>query len=137
MNAITYYAVKGMIASAEMDAVETLTKRLSMIAEHRPELTELLIEGVAVSARIISTGKLCKLLGVKTVENAKCRIITGGDLHQEIYVEYDYEGKHMYNAYPLPLDTERLENIFDVEYIQSLGQEAQAISLRPPAFFHA
>lgn len=117
MKAIMYYAVKGMIASADIDAIETLTKRLSILAERRPELCDLMIEGVAISAHVFNNDKLCKLLGVKAVENVKCRIETGGDLCQEVYVEYECEGKHHYNAYPLPFNMDKLKDVFDVEYV--------------------
>lgn len=116
MKAIMYYAVKGMIAS-EATAIETLTKRISILAEHRPELCDLMIEGVAVSAHVFNNDKLCKLLGVKAVENVKCRIETGSDLCQSVYVEYECEGKHHYNAYRLPFNMERLKEVFDVEYV--------------------
>lgn len=116
MKSIMYYAVKGMIASADMDAIETLTKRLSILAERRPELCELMIEGVAISARVFSNDKLCKLLNLEAVENVKCHVEVNDYLHQDVYVEFDYEGKHRQNIYNLPL-TKRLEEVFDVEYI--------------------
>lgn len=115
MEAITYYAVKGMIAS-ESDAIETLTRRISILAEHRPELCDLMIEGVAVSAHVFSNDKLCKLLNLEAVENVKCHVEMNDYLHQDVYVEFDYEGKHHQNVYNLPL-TKRLKEVFDVEYI--------------------
>ena len=119
MKLITYYAIKGMIAS-EATAIETLTKRISILAGRHPQICNLMIEGVAVSVHVKNTARLCKLLNVKTVETLKCSIETCGDLCQEVYVEYDCEGKHHCNAYPLPFNMEKLEDIFDVEYVQPL-----------------
>lgn len=116
MKAIMYYALTGML-KVEEDALETLKKRLSIIAERRPELCDLIIEGIAVSAHVFNNDKLCKLLGVKAVENVKCHIETGDDLCQVIYVDYDVEGKHCFNAYPLPFNMNKLKDIFDVEYV--------------------
>lgn len=92
MDKLTYYALTGMIA-VENDAVTTLKKRLSIIAERFPGLCNIMIEGVAVSAHIFSTAKFCKLVGVKTAENIKCCIKTDVVLHQCVYVDYEYEGK--------------------------------------------
>nr|DAE46260.1 MAG TPA: protein of unknown function (DUF5465) [Caudoviricetes sp.] len=116
MKFITYYAIKGMIAS-EATAIEILTKRISILAERHPQICNLMIEGVAVSVHVKNMAKLCKLLNVKTVENLKCSIETCSDLCQEVYIEYDCEGKHYHNAYPLPFNMEKLEDIFDVEYV--------------------
>ena len=117
MDKLTYYALTGML-KVEEDPIETLKKRLSIIAERFPGLCNIMIEGVAVSVHIFSTAKFCKLVGVKTAENIKCRIITDVDAHQCIYVDYEYEGKHYCDAYQLPLTMDKLKDVFDVEYIQ-------------------
>lgn len=116
MELITYYAIKGMIAS-EATAIETLTKRISILAGRHPQICNLMIKGVAVSAHVKNMARLCKLLNLKTVENLKCSIETCSDLCQEVYIEYDCEGKHYHNAYLLPFDMDKLEDIFDVEYV--------------------
>ena len=116
MDKLTYYALTGMLA-IENDPIETLKKRLSIIAERRPAVRELIIEGVAVSVHIFSTAKFCKLVGVKTAENVKCYIETGGDLRQNVCVSYDVEGKHLFNAYQLPFSMDKLNDVFDVEYV--------------------
>lgn len=116
MKAIMYYAVKGMIAS-EATAIETLTKRISILAEHRPELCGLMIEGIAVAVHVMNNAKLCKLLGVKTVENVKCNVVTNTYLQQKVYIEYDCEGKHHCDTYNLPFDVEQLKEVLDVEYV--------------------
>ena len=112
-----YYAVKGMIAS-EATAIETLTKRISILAERRPELCGLMIEGIAVAVHVMNNAKLCKLLGVKTVENVKCNVVTNNYLQQKVYIEYDCEGKHRCDTYNLPFDVEQLKEVLDVEYVQ-------------------
>lgn len=111
-----YYAVKGMIAS-EATAIETLTKRISILAERRPELCGLMIEGIAVAVHVMNNAKLCKLLGVKTVENVKCNVVTNNYLQQKVYIEYDCEGKHRCDTYNLPFDVEQLKEVLDVEYV--------------------
>lgn len=116
MDKLTYYALTGML-KVEEDALETLKKRLSIIAKRFPGLCNIMIEGVAVSVHIFSTAKFCKLVGVKTAENIKCRIETDVDLHQCVYVDYEYEGQHRYNAYPLPFSMDKLNDVFDVEYV--------------------
>lgn len=116
MNKLTYYALTGMLA-VENNAIETLKKRLSIIAERRPAIRELIIEGVAVSVHIFSTAQFCKLVGVKTVENVKCCIKTDINLHQCVYVDYECEGKHYFKAYSLPFKMDKLNDIFDVEYV--------------------
>ena len=116
MDKLTYYALTGMLA-VENNAIETLKRRLSIIAERRPAIRNIMIEGVAVSVHIFSTAKFCKLVGVKTAENIKCRIETGVDLHQCVYVDYECEGKHRCDAYPLPFTVDKLKDIFDVEYV--------------------
>ena len=116
MDKLTYYAITGMIA-VENDAIETLKKRLSIIAERCPAIRELIIGGVAISVHIRNTDKFCTLIGVKTVENVKCHIETSGDLYQCVYVDYECEGKHRCNAYPLPFSMDKLKDIFDVEYV--------------------
>lgn len=117
MDKLTYYAITGMLA-VENNAIETLKKRLSIIAERRPAIRELIIGGIAVSARIRSTDKFCTLIGVKTVENVKCHIETSIDLYQSVCVNYDVEGKHCFKAYPLPFNMDKLNDVFDVEYVQ-------------------
>ena len=116
MDKLTYYALTGML-KVEEDPIETLKKRLSIIAERFSGLCNIMIEGVAVSVHIFSTAKFCKLVGVKTAENIKCRIITDVDAHQCIYVDYEYEGKHYCDAYQLPLTMDKLKDVFDVEYV--------------------
>lgn len=116
MDKLTYYALTGML-KVEEDALETLKKRLSIIAERRPAIRELIIEGVAVSVHIRSTAKFCELIGVKTVENVKCHIETSGDLYQSVCVNYEIEGKHYFKAYSLPFNMDKLKDIFDVEYV--------------------
>ena len=116
MDKLTYYALTGMLA-IENNAIETLKKRLSIIAEHRSIIRELIIGGVAVSVHIFSTAKFCKLVGVKTAENVKCCIKTDITLHQCVYVDYEYEGKHRRVAYKLPFNMDKLKDIFDVEYV--------------------
>lgn len=88
MDKLTYYAITGMIA-IENNAIETLKKRFSIIAERRPAIRELIIGGVAVSVHIRSTAKFCELISVKTVEK----------------------------AYSLPFNMDKLKDIFDVEYV--------------------
>ena len=117
MDKLTYYALTGML-KVEEDALETLKKRLSIITEGRPEIRGLIIEGVAVSVHIFSIAKFCALIGVETVENVKCHIEICGDLCQNVCVDYDVEGKHYFNAYPLPFNMNKLKDIFDVEYVQ-------------------
>lgn len=117
MDKLTYYALTGML-KVEEDALETLKKRLSIIAERRPAIRGLIIEGVATSVHLCSIDKFCALIGVKTVENVKCHIETCGDLCQNVCVDYDVEGKHRFNAYPLPFNMNKLKDIFDVEYVQ-------------------
>ena len=116
MDKLTYYALTGML-KVEEDALETLKKRLSIIAKRFPGLCNIMIEGVAVSVHIFSTAKFCKLVGVKTAENIKCRIETGVDLRQCVYVDYECEGKHRCDAYPLPFSMDKLNDVFDVEYV--------------------
>ena len=116
MDKLTYYALTGML-KVEEDALETLKKRFSIIAEHRQAIRELIIGGIAVSARICSTAKFCALIGVKTVENVKCHIETSGDLYQSVCVNYEVEGKHYFKAYSLPFNMNKLKDIFDVEYV--------------------
>lgn len=116
MDKLTYYAITGMLA-IENNAIETLKKRLSIIAERRPAIRELIIGGVAISAHIRSTDKFCTLIGVKTVENVKCHIETSGDLYQSVCVNYEIEGKHYFKAYSLPFNMDKLKDIFDVEYV--------------------
>lgn len=116
MHKLTYYALTGML-KVEEDSIETLKKRLSIIVESSPEICKLIIEGVAVSVHIFSIAKFCALIGVKTAENVKCHIETGGDLRQVVYVDYECEGKHRSNAYPLPFTMDKLKDVFDVEYV--------------------
>lgn len=116
MDKLTYYALTGML-KVEEDALETLKKRFSIIAERRPAIRELIIGGVAVSVHIRSTDKFCALIGVKTVENVKCHIETNGDLYQSVCVNYEIEGKHYFKAYSLPFNMDKLKDIFDVEYV--------------------
>ena len=117
MDKLTYYAITGML-KVEEDAIETLKKRLSIIAKRLPGLCNIMIEGVAVSVHIFSTAQFCKLIGVKTVENVKCCIKTDVALHQCVYVDYECEGKHRCDTYPLPFSMDKLNDIFDVEYVQ-------------------
>ena len=116
MDKLTYYAITGMLA-VENNAIETLKKRLSIIAERRPVIRELIIKGVAVSVHISNTAQFCKLVGVKTVENVKCCIKTDISLHQCVYVDYECEGKHRCDSYLLPFNMDKLKDIFDVEYV--------------------
>jgi hypothetical protein len=117
MSKLIKYAVKGMIAS-EKDAIEILTERLSIIAEHRPELCEALIEGVAVAACVKNTAALRKLLDVKSANGIMCYPIMHGDLRQEVCVEYDDEnGIHHCATYPLPLDLKELTDVFEIKYM--------------------
>lgn len=116
MDKLTYYALTGMLA-VENNAIETWKKRLSIIAERRPAIRELIIGGVAVSVHIFSTAQFCKLVGVKTVENVNCHIETSGDLYQSVCVNYDVEGKHYFKAYSLPFNMDKLNDVFDVEYV--------------------
>lgn len=116
MDKLTYYAITGMIA-VENNAIETLKKRFSIIAERRPAICKLIIEGIAVSARICSTSKFCTLIGVKAVENVKCHIETSGDLYQSVCVNYEIEGKHYFKAYSLPFNMDKLNDVFDIEYV--------------------
>ena len=116
MDKLTYYAITGMLA-VENNAIETLKKRLSIIAERRPAIRELIIGGVAVSVHIFSKAKFCELVGVKIAENIKCRIETSGDLYQSVCVDYECEGKHYFKAYSLPFKMDKLNDIFDVEYV--------------------
>ncbi len=117
MDKLTFYALTGMF-KVEEDSLETLKKRLSTIVELVPGLRGLIIEGVAVSVHIFDMDKLYKLLGVKTMENVKCYIEIGGDLHQVVYVDYECNGKRCSNAYPLPFTMDKLKDVFDVEYVQ-------------------
>lgn len=116
MDKLTYYALTGMLA-IENNAIETLKKRLSIIAERRPAIRGLIIEGVTVSVHIRSTAKFCELIGVKTVENVKCHIETSGDLYQSVCVNYEIDGKHYFKAYSLPFNMDKLKDIFDIEYV--------------------
>ena len=116
MDKLTYYAITGML-KIEEDAIETLKKRLSIIAKRLPGLCNIMIEGVAVSVHIFSTAQFCKLVGVKTVENVKCCIKTDVALHQCVYVDYECEGKHRCDTYQLPFSMDKLNDIFDVEYV--------------------
>ena len=115
MDKLTYYALTGML-KVEEDALETLKKRLSIIAKRFPGLCNIMIEGVAVSAHVFSNDKLCKLLNLEVVENVKCHVEMNDYLHQDLYVEFDYKGKHRQNVYNLPL-TKQLEEVFDVDYV--------------------
>lgn len=116
MDKLTYYAITGMLA-IENNAIETLKKRLSIIAERRPAIRELIIGGIAISVHICSTAKFCTLIGVKTVENVKCHIETSGDLYQSVCVNYEIDGKHYFKTYSLPFSIDKLKDIFDVEYV--------------------
>ena len=116
MDKLTYYAITGMLA-VENGAIETLKKRLSIITERFPGLRNIMIEGVAVSVHIFSKAKFCELVGVKTAENIKCCIKTDAVSHQCVYVDYECEGKHRCDAYPLPFSMDKLKDIFDVEYV--------------------
>lgn len=116
MDKLTYYALTGML-KVEEDALETLKKRFSIIAERFPGLCNIMIEGVAVSVHIFSKAKFCELVGVKTAENIKCYIKTDVVLRQCVYVDYECEGKHRSDAYPLPFKMDKLNDVFDVEYV--------------------
>ena len=116
MDKLTYYAMTGMLA-VENNAIETLKKWLSIIAERRRAIRELIIEGVAVSVHIFSKAKFCELVGVKTAENIKCCIKTDVVSHQCVYVDYECEGKHRCDTYPLPFTMDKLNDVFDVEYV--------------------
>nr|DAG91055.1 MAG TPA: hypothetical protein [Crassvirales sp.] len=116
MDKLTFYALTGMLNVEEV-SLETLKKRLSTIVEFVPGLRGLIIEGVAVSVHIFDINKLCKLIGVKTMENVKCYIEIGGDLRQVVYVDYKCNGKCCSNAYPLPFTMDKLKDVFDVEYV--------------------
>lgn len=117
MDRLTYYGITGMLA-VENNGIATLKKRISILAERRPELCRLITEGVAVAVHVMNNAKLCKLLGVKTAENVKCNVVTNGYLQQKVYIEYDCEGKHRCDTYNLPLDVEKLKEVLDVEYEQ-------------------
>ena len=116
MDKLTYYALTGML-KVEEDALETLKKRLSIIAERRSAIRELIIEGVAVSVHIFSKAKFCELVGGKPAENIKCCIKTDVVLHQCVHVDYECEGKHRCDDYPLPFTMDKLNDVFDVEYV--------------------
>lgn len=120
MSKVIYYAVKGMIAS-ETNAIEVLANRLSVIAEHRPEICESIIDGIAVGVRIIDMNGLKKMLNKESIKNVSCYPVMGGDLSQSINVEYDDEKDvHRCASYPLPLDIHPYNQVFEVTYMQHL-----------------
>lgn len=117
MSKVIYYAVKGMIAS-EANAIEVLANRLSVIAEHRPEICESIIDGVAVGVRIIDMNGLKKMLNKESIKNVNCYPVMSGDLSQSINVEYDDDkGVHRCASYPLPLDIHPYNQVFEVTYM--------------------
>nr|UWD62777.1 MAG: hypothetical protein [Bacteriophage sp.] len=116
MDKLTYYALTGML-KIEEDALEILKKRLSIIAERRPAIRGLIIEGVPISVYLRNIDKFCELIGEKTVEKVKCHIESSDLCQYNVCVNYDVEGKHHFNAYKLPFSIDKLKDIFDVEYV--------------------
>ena len=117
MSKVIYYAVNGMIAS-EANAIDVLANRLSVIAEHRPEICKAVIDGVAVGVRVINMNGLKKMLNKENIKNVNCYPVMSGDLSQSINVEYDDDKDvHRCASYPLPLDIHPYNQVFEVIYM--------------------